>query len=61
MELAAALSESSPQLQWLRYAGPAGQTIWAEVQQQADLVGRRQHQKLGSHVYEGFVGSDLVG
>ncbi len=39
VELAAALSESSPQLQWLRYAGPAGQTIWAEVQQQAELVG----------------------
>ncbi|KXZ50130.1 hypothetical protein GPECTOR_17g1003 [Gonium pectorale] len=40
VELAAALSDSSPQLQWLRYAGPAGATIWSEVGQQAEAVRR---------------------
>ncbi|KAG2490363.1 hypothetical protein HYH03_011165 [Edaphochlamys debaryana] len=40
VELAAALSDSSPQLQWLRYAGPAGATIWEEVQAQAEGVRR---------------------
>ncbi|GLI64224.1 hypothetical protein VaNZ11_007422 [Volvox africanus] len=40
VELAAALSDSSPQLQWLRYAGPAGHKIWEELDRQGEAVRR---------------------
>ncbi|GIL45384.1 hypothetical protein Vafri_2634, partial [Volvox africanus] len=40
VELAAALSDSSPQLQWLQYAGPAGHEIWEEVDRQGEAVRR---------------------